>query len=637
MDRMPRAKAVPKPSGLPEALEPELATLVAKPQPGEWLYELKFDGYRMLARVDGRDIRVMTRRGNDWTARFPALVRELRRAKLPDGWYDGEIVVLDERGQPNFNALQNAIEGDGNAGIVFYVFDAPFLGGEDLRAAPVEERRARLAAVLPDNAALRFSQELPGNGRDLLASACRIGLEGIIGKRRGSPYVHRRSADWIKLKCALRQEFVIGGYTWPDNSRIGIGALLVGYYDAEGRLQYAGKVGTGFSGEMLARLRRGLDEITQPTRPFAGPTGHDRRATWVQPLRVCEVEYREWPAQGSLRHASFKGLREDKAAGEVRREQEAVDAAAAPAPPAPTAPAKAASRKRASAKSVTVTHGDRVLDPATRLTKLDLVRYYAEVSDWALPHLRGRHIFIRRAPAGVDEPTVFQEHPLGMKGLRGTDPALWPGHEPAISIETAEDLVAAAQAGMVELHTWNSTADAIDLADRLVLDIDPGQDVPWGRVREAAVLTRTMFAELGLESWLKTSGGKGLHVVVPLRPEYSHAEVKRFARKLVEHMARTIPQRFVAKSGASNRVGRIFLDYLRNGPSQTTAAAFSARTRPGLGVSMPIAWQELDEVAAGDEWNIRTALDRMRGLRKDPWAGYWKSRQSMREALARLG
>lgn len=613
-----------------------MATLVTKPPPGDWLYELKFDGYRMLARVDGSEVRVLTRRGNDWTARFPALLRELRNAKLPPGWYDGEIVVLDERGQPNFNALQNAIEGAANADIVFYIFDAPFLDGDDLRAAPVEERRARLAAVLPDSSAIRFSQELPGNGRDLLASACKIGLEGIIGKRRGSPYVSRRSADWIKLKCALRQEFVIGGYTWPDNSRIGIGALLVGYYDAAGQLQYAGKVGTGFSGEMLAKLRRELDAIMQPARPFAGPTGHDRRATWVQPLLVCEVEYREWPAAGSLRHASFKSLRQDKAPSEVRREQEPADAAAAPSAPAPAAASKAAAKKRASAKRVTVTHGDRVLDRSAGLTKLDLVRYYAEISAWALPHLEGRHIFIRRAPAGVDARTIFQEHPLGMKGLRGTDPALWPGHDPAISIETAEDLVAAAQAGTVELHTWNATAGAIDRADRLVLDIDPGQNVPWDWVREAAVLTRTMFAELGLESWLKTSGGKGLHVVVPIRPEYSHAEAKSFARKLVEHMARTIPQRFVAKSGASNRVGRIFLDYLRNGPSQTTAAAFSARARPGLGVSVPIAWEELEEVTAGDRWNIRTAFDRVRALRKDPWAGYWKCRQSMKEALTRL-
>ena len=306
-------------------------------------------------------------------------------------------------------------------------------------------------------------------------------------------------------------------------------------------------------------------------------------------------------------------------------------------PPQRAKPAKSPARRTtADGRRVTVTHGDRVLDPSTGLTKLDLVRYYGEVSRWALPHLRGRHVFIRRAPGGVDAPTVFQEHPLDMKGLRGTDPALWPGHEPAISIETAEDLVAAAQAGMVELHTWNCTAEAIDRADRIVLDIDPGQGVPWAWVREAAVLTRTMFAELGLQSWLKTSGGKGLHVVVPVRPEYSHAQAKSFARKVVEHMARTIPQRFVAKSGAANRVGKIFLDYLRNGPSQTTVAAFSARTRPGLGVSMPIAWEELQDVEAGDQWGIVAALDRLRRLRADPWSGYWRSRQSMRKAIDRL-
>jgi len=611
-----RKPAVPPgavPAALPAALEPQLATLVDKPRPGDWLYEIKFDGYRMLVRIEGRSVRIVTRRGNDWTARFKALKAAFTAARLPDGWYDGEIVMLDAQGKPDFNALQNAIEGGRNDQIVMFLFDAPFLHGHDLRRVPVEARRAALQAVLVETPVLRFSQEVPGPAGEIVATACKLGLEGVIGKRRGSAYVSRRSDDWIKLKCAQRQEFVIGGYTWPDASRTdpGLGALLVGHRDAAGLFQYAGKVGTGFSGEVSTQLRKRLDAIAQKTRPFAGPTGHDRHAQWVRPELVCEVQFNEWPQGGSLRHASFKGLREDK-------------------------PVQAVSREAPPRELVKVTHGQRVIDPSTGLTKLDLARYYAEAAPWALPHLAGRHIFIRRAPGGLQAPMLLQEHPEGLRGLRGTDPRLWPGHEPAIAIDTVEDLVNAAQLGMVELHTWNCTSAAIDKADRLVFDIDPGEGVPWPQVQEAAVLLRAMLQELGLQAWLKTSGGKGLHLDVPLLPEIGHDQAKAFARAVVEHMARTIPHRFVARSGAANRVGRIFIDYLRNGQSQTTAAAFSARARPGLGVSMTIGWEELTRVGAGDHWTIANALAHLRQRRNDPWAGYWSSRQSILPALERL-
>jgi bifunctional non-homologous end joining protein LigD len=433
-----------------------------------------------------------------------------------------------------------------------------------------------------------------------------MGLEGVIGKRRGSPYVHRRSDDWIKLKCTRRQDFIIGGYTWPDNKeQAGIGALLVGHVDDAGVFQYAGKVGTGFTGEMSALLRRRLDGIVQPKRPFAGPTGHDRHATWTRPDLVCEVAFGEWPEGGSLRHASFKGLRDDHLS----------DNAGQP-------------RARGIQDKVKVTHGDRVIDPSTGITKLELVTYYVAVAPWALPHLKGRHVFIRRAPHGIQGPMVFQEHPEGMRGLRGTDPALWPGHEPAISIETAEDLATAAQSGMVELHTWNSKAGAIDTPDRMMLDLDPGDGVPWRLVQEAATLVRSFLEDLGLRSWLKTSGGKGLHLAVPLKPQRDHQEVKAIARAIAEHLARTIPQRFAAKSGAKNRIGRVFVDYLRNGPAQTTAAAFSARARPGMGVSVTVGWDELEQLRGGDAWTIRTAPEFLAG-RADPWADYWRTSQTL--------
>jgi bifunctional non-homologous end joining protein LigD len=609
------------PAELPSRLEPQLATLVDRPRPGEWLYEIKLDGYRMLAHVGGsNDVRLFTRRGNDWTARFPTLIAELIAAALPSGWYDGEIVMLDEDGIPSFNALQNAIDGGRNAGIVFYLFDAPYMDGLDLRRVPVEKRRALLQAKFKETDRLRFSKELEGPPRDLLASACRMGLEGIIGKRRGSLYVSRRSDDWIKLPCVQRQEFVIGGYTWPDESRNdpGIGALLVGQVDAGGLLKYSGKVGTGFTWDMSAQLRQRLDALAQPNRPFAGSTGHDRHATWVRPELVCEVAYREWPEGGSLRAASFKGLRQDKPGTAVIRE-----VAVAPAP--------------AKVSQVKITHGDRVMDPSSGLTKLDLVRYYADVAAWALPHVKGRHVYVARFPDGIEGVRIFQQHPEGMEGLRGTDPALWSGHEPAIAIDSAEDLVAAAQLSVVELHTWNSTAEAIKHPDRVIFDLDPGEGVPWAHVQEAALLTRAMLSELGLRSWLKTTGGKGLHVVVPLIPEVDYATAKAFTQSVVQHMARTIPARFVAKAGSSNRKEKIFIDFLRNGQSQSTAAAFSARARPGLPVSMPIAWEQLPGVKSGAEWDIVGAVPYLQRLKSDPWAGYWKANQSLPAAIEALG
>jgi bifunctional non-homologous end joining protein LigD len=529
-------------------------------------------------------------------------------------------VLLDESGKPSFNALQNAIEGGRNDAIVFYLFDLPYCAGHDLRRVPVEQRRAVLQALLKETGRLRFSQEIAGDAGSILQSACRLGLEGVIGKRRGSIYVQRRSDDWIKLKCTQRQEFVIGGFTWPDDARpAGIGALLVGYVDDAGLLQYAGKVGTGYTGETSAALRQRLDAMAQKSRPFAGPTGHDRHATWVRPELVCEVTYNEWPPGGSLRHASFKGLREDKPAPAVAREQ----AQAAP--------------RSANPGSLRVTHGSRVIDPSTGLTKLDIVRYYVEVAPWVLPHLQDRPAYIKRAPLGISRPMVFQQHPQGMRGLRGTDPRLWPGHDPAIAFASAEDLFAAAQLGMIELHTWNSTARAIRQPDRMVFDLDPGEGVPWSQMQEAAALLRALLQELGLQSWLKTTGGKGLHLFVPLAPEHPYEDVKGFSEAVVQHMAQTIPQRFVARSGPRNRVGRIFIDYLRNGWVQSTAEAYSARARPGLAVSMPVRWQDLARLTGGDHWNIVSAIPHLASLRSDPWVAYWKKPQSLALAMERLG
>jgi bifunctional non-homologous end joining protein LigD len=611
---------------LPDMLSPELATLVDRPQAGEWIYEIKFDGYRMLARVEGKDVRLVTRNGNDWTARLEPLRSALAKLKLPPGWYDGEIVVPGESGNPDFNALQKAFVNANTSPIQYYLFDAPYMAGYDLRAVPVEDRRAAVQAAFTPTAIVKFSAQFDAQAASLVASACKAGLEGIIGKRRGSPYVVGRSMDWIKIKCSQRQEFVIGGFTEPDGSRLGLGALLMGVYDDAGVLHFAGKVGTGFSGETLADLRKQLDPLSQPKRPFAEATGHDRQATWVKPQLVADIVFAQWTPDGHIRHASFQSLRTDKPATEIRRER-----------PGPSAGAKL-DDKASAPLGVKVSNPERVIDATTGLTKLDLVAFYAGIADWILPHLKSRPVSLVRAPQGIAGQLFFQKHlEHSMPGATELDPGLWPDHTALIGINSREALLSAAQMNVVEFHTWNSLVKNIDKPDRLIFDLDPGEGVSWKAVQEAAGLMQTMLAQLKLQAWLKTSGGKGLHVVVPLAPKFNYAQVKGFSQAVVQHMALTLPSRFVARSGGANRIGKIFIDYLRNGHGQTTAAAFSARARPGLGVSMPISWEALAGLKSGAHWTIKTALEHLQSASEDPWAGYWKSRQPLAAAMKAIG
>ena len=622
------AKAVK--AALPARLEPQLATLVAAPPAaGRWLVENKFDGYRMLARIDAKGRpKLLTRNGHDWSERMPALVEAVSGLGLRNSWLDGEIAVLDDKGLPDFNALQNAMDGVRSEGVVYFVFDAPFLAGRDLRAVPLASRRAALEKALAGSASerIRFSQAFDAAPVPMLEAACQVGLEGIMLKRADAPYVSARTDTWLKLKCSLRQEFVIAGFTDRTGSKTEVGGLLLGYHE-DGRLRYAGSVGTGWDAKTGRALHARLERLQTDKPPFdAGtvkPGRWSKRAAgserWVRPELVAEVAFSEWTPDGHVRHPSFKGLREDKPASAIGRE-----AARSAAP--------------AKATGVKVSHPERVVDPSTGLKKLDLVRYYESIAEWMLPHLAERPVSLVRAPEGIAGELFFQKHPESkMPGLKELDRSLWPGHPALLAVDSAHALVSAAQMNVVEFHTWNSTARHIDEPDRIVFDLDPGEGVKWAQLQEAALLTRTLLDELGLQSWLKTSGGKGLHVVVPLAPRLDYETVKGFSQAVVQHLARTIPSRFVAKSGAANRVGKIFVDYLRNGHGQTTAAAFSARARPGLGVSMPVAWERLMELKGAAQWTIATAREYVSFQKDDPWAGYWKARQGLAGAMKGLG
>ncbi len=627
---------------LPARLSPQLATAAAGlPPTGDWVLEIKFDGYRLLARIERGQVRLFTRAGHDWTSRLPALAASLGRLPIESGWLDGEIVVLNERGVPDFQALQTAFDARGGNAIVYFLFDLPFLDGWDLRAAPLRERRALLqqrlqpAATHGDDRRLRFSEAFEADLASLLHSARRLQLEGLMAKRADAPYRSARSDSWLKLKLRLRQEFVVGGFTDRGGERgaAEVGSLLLGVFDERGRLLPVGGVGTGWDARTAAALKRRLLALEQPAPAFAADVPRPADAAgrwsrrqagaerWVRPELVVEVSFAAWTDDEQIRHATFEGLRADKPAATVRRD------------PAPLA--RGGSGQPLQLK---VTHPERVIDPGTGLTKLDLVRYYESMAERMLPHLAGRPCSLVRGPDGVEGALFYQKHAeqLRAPGLVSLDPALWPDHEPLIAVEAATALAHLAQLNVIELHTWNASVRRIERPDRLVFDLDPGSGVPWPRVIEAAQLLHGLLQELGLAAWLKTSGGKGLHVVVPLTPREGWEAVYAFSEAVVQHLARVIPDRFVARSGPANRVGRIYVDYLRNHRGATTVVAYSARARPGLGVSMPLRWDDLPRLKSADQWTIANAREHLSFDPRDPWADYWQARQTLTQARRRL-
>ncbi|MDR5855771.1 DNA ligase D [Caballeronia sp. LZ062] len=612
---------------LPSKLDPQLATLTPSlPTSGDWITEAKLDGYRLLARVDRKRVELITRNGHDWTSRFPLLVDELKELPLSSAWLDGEIVVMRD-GIPSFSALQNAIDGKANDDIVYFLFDLMFLDGKDLRRVPLWARRVVLAPLV-ENAGekLLFSQDFDASPTQVFEAASGLGLEGLMLKRRDAQYESGRTQTWLKAKARLRQELVICGMTARGGSAGEVGSLLVGYYVGK-KLQDAGSVGTGWDSKTARDLWKRLAPLEVDATPFDTPLKKpgrwSRRAPgserWVRPELVAEIEFAEWTSDDVIRQASFIGLRLDKDARSVVREGGKTQA------PEPLPQLK-------------ITNPERVIDASASLTKADLVRYYASVADWMLPHLRDRPVALVRAPDGIAGQLFFQKHAekTAMPGLTAHERELWPGHPPLLTVDTADALLSAAQMNSVEFHTWNSVTQRLSAPDRVIFDLDPGEGVTWAHVQEAAQLVRLLLNELGLQAWLKTSGGKGLHVVVPLTPRLDYVKVKAFSKSFVEHLARTIPERFSAVSGASNRVGKIFVDYLRNGKGQTTAAAFSARARPGMGVSMPVAWEQLGGLRSGSQWNVQTAREYLSFQTRDPWADYWSTKQSLTSAMKRL-
>lgn len=624
--------AAPK-AQLPEHLEPQLATLVDSPPNGDWLYEVKFDGYRILARIDGDDVRLFTRNGHDWSAKMPRQVAALRKLKLKSAWLDGEMVVAGENGVADFQALQNAFDTARDEQITYYLFDLPFHDGLDLRQVPLQERRERLGKLLAKDKTnvLKFSAGFDEPVQSLLASACRLELEGLIGKRVDSPYVGKRSSDWVKLKCQQRQEFVIVGYTDPKGSRSGFGALLLALHDNDsGQLRYAGKVGTGFTATTLASIHARLKPLEVPKPALAKPpTGAEARGVhWLKPQLLAEVAFAQMTRDGVVRHSVFHGLRDDKPATAIDLEQPVPKAAVSAAKPARKPGAAPAHKEDILLSELRLTHPDRVIDASTGATKRDIAEYYASVAAWILPQLKDRPVALVRAPDGLTGELFFQKNAgqLHIPDVLSFDKAQ--AGQAAMVLNKPESLLGAVQMNMLELHTWNATDKDFDKPDRFVLDLDPDPALPWKAMLEATQLTLTLLDELGLKVFLKTSGGKGMHLVVPLTRRAGWDEVKDFSHAIVDYLARLFPDRLSAVSGPKNRVGRIFIDYLRNGKGATTACAYTLRAREGLPVSVPIWREELAQLKGANQWTIRNVGERLAEV-DDPWAGLAKTRQTI--------
>ena len=592
----------------------------------------------MLARIEHGAVRLFTRNGHDWTSRMPRLCAALEALPVDSAWIDGEAVVLDATGKPDFNALQNAFDRRSTSNILLFVFDLLWLNGTDIRERPLRERRALLRELMNEveGPLLRFSDDFAEDPGSLVASACKMQLEGIVGKRADAPHRSGRSLDWIKLKCNLRQEFVVGGLSRVKGAKSGVRALLLGVYEKDGSLRYAGHVAPHLSSTRSASFAKRAAAMQQAEPPFynAPEPERDREFYWLKPDIVAEVSFLEWTPSGEVRHPVFQAIREDKPASAVTEEKVVDD---------PSSGVVGSTRERPGPRGtvfirdVKISNPLRVMDESTRLTKLDSARYYDAIAERALPYLHCRPLAWVRAPDGIKGEQFFQKHSerARIPGVEELPTSVYPNHAPLLVANTAEALVGLAQMSVVEIHSWNGVAPDLAHPDRVIFDLDPDPALPWSAMLEAATLVKVVLDEIGLRSFAKTSGGKGFHIVVPLTRRQGWEEVKAFSQALAQHMTRVVAQRFSAVLGLKNRVGKIFIDYLRNGRSASTVAAFSVRARPGLAVSMPIAWDELKDVRSGDQWTMADAVKRQQSLRADPWEGYWRTRQGITVAMRR--
>lgn len=601
-----------KKSPYPDFIKPELATLIDKPpENDQWLHEIKFDGYRILAFKQGNEVILYSRTKKDWTRDFESIAKAIKTLAIQNIVLDGEVVILDKQGKSNFQLLQNSIKSKKHADFIYFIFDILYYDHYDLRKLPLIERKDLLKQVLNEAPpVLQYSDHLiQVKGQEVFENACGMALEGIISKRTDSPYLSKRSKDWVKIKCLKRQEFVIGGYTPPQGSREHFGSLLLGVYNKKGQLNYAGNVGTGFTKNTLKELHEQLQKHASDSNPFTTEPKGLSRIHWVKPKLVGEVEFTEWTEDKHLRHPSFKGLRLDKKASEVLLEEE--------------------TPLEEVAHQFKLTNPHKILYSEDKITKEDLLHYYDSLSEYILPFLSLRPLTLVRCPSQYKE-CFFQRHPnkntpLALHSLQDSEEK-----EDYIYLDNKEGLFSLVQMGVLEIHIWGSTITHLDQPDLIVFDLDPAPDVPWKKVVATALELRDHLAQYQLKSFVKTTGGKGLHVVVPIQPQYHWGEVKEFTHVFVQLLEQLNPKEYISTMTKSKRRGKIFIDYLRNQRTATAIAPYSTRAKIHAPVSTPLSFEELSQKIEDNTYTIKTLPERLNQLKEDPWKDFWEIKQSLR-------
>ncbi len=636
----PKKNAKGREAAMPKSISPQLCTLVEHAPSGDgWIHEIKFDGYRIVAYRAGGRVRLETRSGNDWTDRFPPLAKAMGDLPGEDLIIDGELTITDASGHTSFQKLQNAIKARKFGGLVFYAFDLLHADGRDLRREPLTDRKAALRAIVGggDDGVIRYSDHTEGQGEAVEENACRLGLEGIIAKRADAAYEEGRSKSWQKIKCSRRQEFVIVGWTEPSGSRKHLGALLLAAHDGDGKLVYCGKTGTGFTAASLRTLKGRLDGLARKTKPTdRGPERDEARgAHWVTPKLVCEVSFTQWTDDGRLRHPSFQGLREDKPANAVPIEQPSDGKVETMS--TPTKEPKPASPGRVTVAGVSLSHPDRVLYPDQGVTKADLARYYERVAEHLLPFVAGRPLSTVRCPKGRTGQCFYQKHlrETFPEPIRAITVAEDDGEAEYISIDSVEGLVTLVQFGVLEIHPWGCRPGEPEAPEQLTIDLDPGEGAEFDAVKDAASTVGERLEALGLTPFLKTTGGKGLHVVAPLAAGSGWDEVKAFAADLARAIAAEDPKRYTATSSKAKRRGKVYIDYLRNGRGATAVAPYSTRARANAPVVTPIRWDELVQLTSSDRYTTASLPRRLSSLGEDPWAGFDAARVPLPAGVTR--
>ena len=603
----------------------QLAKLVKTIPEGDWLYEMKYDGYRILAFVEGNSVRLITRKGNDITKRFFTIASSLiDLAKGRAMVLDGEIVITDESGKTDFQALQNYLKMQNSQNLTYIVFDLLAIDGEDIRGQSLILRKEKLESLMQDAPKnLYYSRHVKGYGKESFAAACEAGMEGIVGKKPDSIYSGKRNDDWIKIKCDKRQEFVIGGYTLSDKRSSGVSSLLLGVYEGKD-LIYAGRAGTGISENDMKILESKFEGLKRSEPPFkeVPKAKPNEKITWLEPKLAAEIKFAEWTKDNQLRQASYKGLREDKDTKDIKRER------AERIQPQSNNEEGRYMEKNLIIEGVKISSPDKIIYNELDITKEEVIRYYSKVAEHMLPYVRHRILSIVRCPKGVSQACFYKKHPgPGSKGII-TMPVFTGDDETGeyFYIENVRGLISEAQMGTLEFHIWGSSVDNLEMPDMMVFDLDPDEGMDLDRVRQGVIDIRSILDELNLKSYLKISGGKGYHVVIPLKSTADWDKFHDFARQVAEVMENKWPDRYTSNVRKAKRKGKIFIDWIRNARGATSIAPYSLRARKGAKVSMPIFWEELYTVAP-DGINMEDALLRIE--KKDPWEDFFQNSQSI--------